>query len=70
MHCSIMWKKSKGHHYPRPSKSNPIELNFNRNQSNEIELTEKKKNHSNSNERSIFELLICVKQALNIGSSS
>ena len=29
----------------RHSKSNPIELNFNRTQSNEIELTEKKKIH-------------------------
>ena len=35
-------------------------------QSNEIELTEKKKNQSNPTERSIFELVICVKQALKI----
>lgn len=31
-----------------------------------IELTEKKKNRSNPNERLIFELVICVKQALKI----
>ena len=67
----------------RHSKSNPIELNFNRTQSNsielnrwiefdwvrqsnEIELTEKKKNQSNPIERSIFELVIYVKQTLKI----
>ena len=33
-------------------------------QSNEIKLTEKKENQSNPNKRSIFELVICVKQAL------
>ena len=68
---------------PRHSKSNPIELNFNRTKSNsielnrwiefdwvqlsnEIELTEKKKNQSNPIERSIFELVIYVKQTLKI----
>ena len=78
--------------HSRHSQSNPIELNFNRTQSNsielnswiefdwvrqsnEIELTEKKKNKSNPIERSIFELVICVKEALKIhqpdlGSSS
>ena len=35
-------------------------------QSNSIELTEKKKNQSNPIERSIFELMICVKQELKI----
>ena len=35
-------------------------------QSNEIELTEKKKNQSNLIERSIFELVIYVKQTLKI----
>ena len=67
----------------RHSKSNPIELNFNRTQStsieldrwiefdrvrqsNEIELTEKKKNQSNPIERLIFELVIYVKQTLKI----
>ena len=67
----------------RHSKSNPIELNFNRTksnsielnrwiefdwvrQSNEIELTEKTKNQSNPIERSIFELVIYVKQTLKI----
>ena len=64
-------------------KSNPIELNFNRTQSNtiepnrwiefdwvrqsnQIELTEKKKNQSNPIEHSIFELVIYVKQTLKI----
>ena len=51
------------------TQSNSIELNswieFDWiRQSNEIELTEKKENQSNQNERSIFELVICVKQAL------
>ena len=67
----------------RHSKWNPIELNFNRTQSNsielnrwiefdcvrqsnEIELTEKKKNKSNPIERLIFELVIYVKQTLKI----
>ena len=35
-------------------------------QSNEIELIEKKKNQSNENKHSIFELVICIKQALKI----
>ena len=38
----------------------------NRTQSNEIELTEKKKNQSNPIERSIFELVIYIKQTLKI----
>ena len=37
-------------------------------QSNEIELTEKKKNQSNPIERSIFELVICAKKALKINN--
>ena len=50
--------------------SNPIELNLWVEfdwvrQSNEIELTENKKK-SNPNERSIFKLVICVKQASKI----
>ena len=53
------------------TQSNSIELNswieFDWvRQSNEIELTEKKKNQSNPIECSIFELVICVKQALKI----
>ena len=71
------------HVYSRHSKSNPIELNFNRTQSNsieldrwiefdwvrqsnKIELNEKKKNQSNPIERSIFELVIYIKQTLKI----
>ena len=64
----------------RHSKSNPIELNFNHTQSNSIELnpwiefgnqtksksTKRNKNQSSPIERSIFELVICVKQALKI----
>ena len=56
--------------YSRHSKSNPIELNFNRTQSksihglSSIEFGNRAK--SNPIERSIFELVICVKQALKI----
>ena len=64
----------------RQSKSNPIKLNFNCTQSNSIHglssiefgnrtksnSLKRKKNQSNPNERSIFELVICVKQALKI----
>ena len=63
----------------RHSKSNPIELNFNRTQSNSIgglssiefgnrtiSNSPKKKNQSNPIERSIFELVIYVKQTLKI----
>ena len=61
-------------------KSNPIELNFNRTHSNSIRglssiefgnrtksnSPKRKKNQSNPIERSIFELVICGKQALKI----
>ena len=59
--------------YSRHSKSNPIELNFNRTQSLssiEFELTKKKMKtvQSMSIERSIFKLLIFVKLVLKINN--
>ena len=76
----ILWKRdSETAKEARNSKSNPIELNFNRTQPNSIcglssiEFGNRTKSNShkknNSIERSIFELLIFVKLVLKINNN-